>query len=150
MALELTTIGIKLGYAAETTAGTKPSTFTDIPNITSIGEMSAQPDQLDCSNLADTWKRYVQGQKDSGGNIAVGANFTKAFLTLWNTIVSAYATAHAAGKAMWFEVEVTGFGAFYFTGEPAEMGLPGIEVNQVFAGTVNITPNSIAGWTAEA
>jgi len=151
MALELSTIGIKLGYAPEATAGTKPTTgYTDITNITSIGEISAQPDQLDCSDLQDVFKRYIAGQRDTGGNVAIGANFTKAFLTQWNTIVTAYETAHDAGKQLWFQVLVEGFGAFYFSGEPVELGLPGIEVNQVFAGTANIVPNTVAGWIAEA
>lgn len=56
--LELSTIGIRLKYAPEATAGTKPTTgFTEIANITSIGEISATPDQLDVTNLVDTWRR---------------------------------------------------------------------------------------------
>ena len=56
--LELSTIGIKFLYCAETTAGTKPSTgYTEIANITSIGEIAGSPDQLEVTNLVDTWKR---------------------------------------------------------------------------------------------
>lgn len=56
--LELNTIGIKLKYATEATAGTKPTTgFTEIQNITSIGEISSDPDTLDVTNLSDTYKR---------------------------------------------------------------------------------------------
>ena len=58
MALELSTIGIKLQYCAEATAGTKPTTgYTEIANITSIGEIAGSPDQLEVTNLVDTWKR---------------------------------------------------------------------------------------------
>ena len=57
MALELNTIGITLGWAVETTAGTRPTSFTNIANITSIGEISADPDTLEVTNLSDTWKR---------------------------------------------------------------------------------------------
>jgi hypothetical protein len=56
--LELSTIGIRLKYAAESTAGTKPTTgYTEIANITSIGEIAGSPDQLEVTNLVDTWKR---------------------------------------------------------------------------------------------
>lgn len=56
--LELSTIGITIGYCAESTAGTKPSTgYTNIANITSIGEIAGSPDQLEVTNLVDTWKR---------------------------------------------------------------------------------------------
>lgn len=56
--LELSTIGIQLKYAPEATAGTKPTTgYTEILNITSIGEIAGSPDQLEVTNLSDTWKR---------------------------------------------------------------------------------------------
>ena len=58
MALELSTIGIKLLYCAETTAGTKPTTgYTEVSNIISVGEIAGSPDQLEVTNLVDTWKR---------------------------------------------------------------------------------------------
>lgn len=53
---------------------------------------------------------------------------------------------------MWWEVYVPNFGgsgtakSFYFSGEPVELGLPSIEVNNVFAGTVRIIPNQVSGW----
>jgi len=145
--LELSTIGIRLKYAAESTAGTKPSTgYTEIANITSIGEIAGSPDQLEVTNLVDTWKRYIAGVKDAGGDIQIGANLTAAFRTAWETLVTAYATAFAAGKSMWFEVVVPNLGSFYFSGEPVELGLPGIEVNQVLQVNAHIIPNSIGGW----
>ncbi len=145
--LELSTIGIKLKYAPEATAGTKPTTgYTEIANITSIGEISANPEQLEVTNLVDTWKRYIAGVRDTGGNIPIGANFTAAFKTAWNAVVTAYATAFAAGKALWWEVNVPNFGSFYFAGEPIDLGLPSIEVNNVFAGEVEIIPNQVSGW----
>lgn len=147
MALELSTIGITLKYAAEATAGTRPETFTNaIPNITSIGELSGQPDQLEVTDLSDTWKRYIAGVKDTGGDLAIGVNLTAAFKTAWAAAVSAYATAKAAGKAVWWQVAVPNFGNFYIAGEPTDLGLMGAEVNQVLAGTVHIIPNQVAGW----
>lgn len=41
---------------------------------------------------------------------------------------------------------VPNFGSFYFSGEPIDLGLPSIEVNDVFAGEVSIVPNQISGW----
>lgn len=151
MALELSTIGIQLKYCAEATAGTRPTTgYTQIANITSIGEISSDPDQLDVTNLEDTWRRYIAGVKDTGGNVTIGANFTAAFKTAWETAITAYSTAFAAGKAIWWEVVVPNFGSFYFSGEPTDMGLPSIEVNNVFAGEVNIIPNTVEGWATSS
>lgn len=147
MALELSTIGITLKYAAEVTAGTRPETFANaIPNITSIGELSGQPDQLEVTDLSDTWKRYIAGVKDTGGDLPIGANFTTAFKNAWEGAVTAYATAKAAGKAFWWQVAVPNFSNFYIAGEPTDLGLMGAEVNQVLAGTAHIIPNQVAGW----
>lgn len=64
--------------------------------------------------------------------------------------MTAYGTAFAAGKAMWFEVKVPNLGSFYFSGEPVELGLPGIEVNQVLQVNTHIIPNSIGGWATSS
>lgn len=150
MALELNTIGITLKYAPESTAGTRPTTFSnEVPNVTSIGELSGQPDQLECTDLKDTWKRYVAGVKDTGGDLSIGVNLTAAFRTAWEGAVTAYATAKAAGKALWWQVNVPTFGNFYVAGEPSELGLMAAEVNQVLTGTVHIIPNQVAGWASE-
>lgn len=151
MALELSTIGVRFKYAPEVTAGTMPTTgFTEIANITSIGEISASPDQLEVTNLVDAWKRYIAGVKDTGGEIPIGANFTAAFKTAWQAAVTAYGTAFKVGKALWWEVMVPDFGSFYFAGEPIDLGLPSIEVNNVFAGNVSIVPNQVKGWAASS
>lgn len=151
MALELSTIGVKFKYAVESTAGTKPSAFTEITNIISLGEMNAQPDQLDCTDLSDTWRRYIAGVKDTGGDFQVGANLTVAFKTAWEALVAASATAREAGKDTWFEIEFPGgLTSFYFTGEPVDLGTPSIEVNQVLQATAHIVPNTISGWAASS
>lgn len=142
---------ITLKYAAETTAGTKPSSFnTAITEIVSLGELSGSPDNLDATTLADTWRAYIAGIKDTGGDFTLTANMTKTFLTAWNTLVTAFTTAKAAGKAVWFEITVTGVGTFDFTGEPVELGLPSADINQVYQVTAHIVPTSVTGWTAEA
>ena len=59
MANEISTAGILLKYAVETTAGTRPTTgFTQIPNVKSIPEFNAEPSNLEVTDLSDTvWKR---------------------------------------------------------------------------------------------
>lgn len=148
MANELSTAGISIGYAVETTAGTKPSSFTDIPNVKNISEFNPEPSTLEVTDLSDTeWKRYIPGLKDPGGAITLTVNVTKTFLTTWATIVSAAETGKAAGKATWFQVDVPNVGVFDFAGMPSDAGLPAIETDAVFEGSVYIVPNQIDGWT---
>ena len=81
MANEISTAGITVKYAVETTSGTRPTTgYTSIPNIKNIPEFNPQPSALDVTDLSDTtWKRYIAGLKDPGGALGFTANFTSAF-----------------------------------------------------------------------
>lgn len=148
MANEISTAGIALKYAVESTAGTRPTTnYTQITNIKATPEFNSAPESIDVTDLSDTvWMRSIPGLRSAGDSLAFTANFTSAFKTLWEALVAAYTTAKASSKATWFEVMVPNFGSFYFAGVPEELGLPSSEVNNVFDGDVYITPNQIVGW----
>lgn len=49
----VSTIGIELGFALETVAGTKPSAFTKLTRINSIGGIDLETEQIDASALED-------------------------------------------------------------------------------------------------
>lgn len=149
MALEFSSAGISIGYAVEATAGTRPSAFTVIPNITGIPDtLNPEPETIQVTDLSDLeWHRFIPALKSMGGSLALTANFTQAFKTAWETMKTAADTAFAAGKACWYEIKVPKLEAsFYFAGMPSELGFPGAEVDEAFAGSVYITPNQIAGW----
>lgn len=153
MALELNTAGVTVGYAIESTAGTRPTaSYTKIPNIKSIPNLNPEPSSIEVTDLADTeWKRYIPGLKDPGGSLAFMANNTNAFQDAWNTLVEEAETGKASNKAMWFEINVPGLAkAFYFAGMPAPLGLSGIEVDSVLEIEGYISPNQIAGWQTKA
>ena len=91
MALEISTAGVALKYAVETTAGTRPTTgYTAIPNIKETPDFNPEPSTLEVTDLSDlVWKRYIAGLKDPGGALSFTANLTSAFKTAWETLVSA-------------------------------------------------------------
>lgn len=148
MAQELSTAGVLLKYAVETTAGTRPTTgYTTIPSIKSIPDLNPEPESLEVTDLSDTtWRRYIAGLKDPGGALSFTANLTSAFKTAWETLVTAYTTGIASNKATWFEIMVPSFNSFYFAGIPSELGLKAMDVNAVLEDDVYITPNQIHGW----
>lgn len=148
MALEISTAGILLKYAAETTAGTRPTTgYTTVPNIKSTADFNPEPNTLEVTDLSDlVWKRYIEGLRDPGGAMSFTANLTSAFKTAWETLVTAYSTAFASSKLVWFEIMVPTIGSFYFAGKPAELGINGYETDAVAEINVYITPNKIEGW----
>lgn len=148
MALEISTAGIALKYAVETTAGTRPTTgYTAIPSIKETPDFNPEPSTLEVTDLSDlVWKRYIAGLKDPGGALSFTANLTSAFKTAWETLVSAYETAATSSKSTWFEIAVPTIGSFYFTGIPSELGINGMSVDEVAEIEVYVTPNTIEGW----
>ena len=148
MALEISTAGVALKYAVESTAGTRPTTgYTAIPNIKQTPDFNPEPSTLEVTDLADlVWKRYIAGLKDPGGAMSFTANLTAAFKTAWETLVSAYETGIASSKQTWFEINVPTVGSFYFAGIPSELGINGMSVDEVAEITVYVTPNQIHGW----
>ena len=102
--IQLSTAGVKLLYAAEATAGTRPTTgYKEISEIKSIPELNPEPDNLETTTLAETeWKTYIPGLKDIGGALSFTANLTEKSMEEWEGVVDAYDTAAADNKATWF------------------------------------------------
>lgn len=146
---DLSTAGIKLYYAVESTAGTKPSTgFVEIAGIKSIPTIGAEPSLLETTTLnATEWRTYVAGLRDTGGAIPLQFNDNNTFQTAWETFKSAYDTAIATGKATWLEVVIPNKSkAFFLTVDVTELGFGGAEVDSVLETTGYVVPTFIEGW----
>lgn len=151
MSDRLASHGVYLCYAAESTAGTKPTTgYVKIPEIKSVPSFNPQPEALQSTDLSETeYHTYVEGLKDLGGALEFGANLTEDLVTAWNTCNTAH-DALTGGKAMWFAVvhpKLTN--AVFFKGDPSPLGLNEISVNSVLETTLYITPNSHPEWAAK-
>lgn len=147
MALEFSTIGVKIGFAVEATAGTRPTSgYTNIPDIKNIPSVDLNPTKLDVSNLVDKYRRYIPGLLDAGDDIAMTANMTASLKTVWASMVSAASAAYASQKSTWYEISIPGFDSFYFAGIPTEMGFNEMGVDAVAEASLHIIPNQIAGW----
>lgn len=152
MAIRLSTAGVTLNYAVEATAGTRPTTgYTKVPEIKSIPELNPEPESLETTTLEETeFKTYIPGLKDLGGSLSFTANLNEASIAAWDAVVTAYDTASAAGKDMWFCIIIPGMAdALYFTGQPSPMGLPGMEVSAVLETTLYITATGAPVWEAK-
>lgn len=149
MALEFNTIGIRLKYAVEASAGTRPtSSYTEIPDIKAIPEIAMTPSNLDVTNLVDPYKRYIPGVKDAGNDIALTANLTADLKTKWNACVAAAQSAWNSGKLTYFEISIPNYDSFYFAGMPSELGLSAMGVDAVVEAQLHVIPNLIAGWAS--
>ena len=142
----VSTLGVKLYYYAETTAGTRPTTgFTQLTRINAIGGITQEPEQIDASALEDLVTRNIAGRTGTGDTVTVTVNVTTETLAEWNTLLTSY-SALTGGKGMWFQVvndkltdgastpKVQGF---YFKAQPpAKFPMP--ESNQNELQTVEI------------
>lgn len=144
-AINLSTAGIQLLYAVETTAGTRPTTgYTRIYGAKSTPSLNPSPETLETTTLDETeYKTYIDGLKDLGGALEFTFNLTQDLIDTWDSLMTAYETAKADGKATWFTIVVPGLTeSFYFTGNPSNMGLPETSVSSVLEITNYITPTN--------
>ena len=149
-AIELSTAGIRMGYAVETTAGTKPTAFTRIHGVKSIPSLSSAPDNLETSTLdieAGGFRTYIQGLRDSGGALEIRFNESHELHTKWKALHDAYEEGKQANKRTWIEFWIPGMDeAFYFTADVADLGFGGAEVNAVLGNSGYVTPTGEIGW----
>lgn len=143
MAINLSTAGIHLKYAVETTAGTRPTTgYVDLVGVKSTPSMNPSPDTLETTTLNETeYKTYIDGLKDLGGALEFTFNLTEELVGLWDALIEAYEAGKAANKATWFLIDIPGLtNGMYFPGNPSSMGVPETAVNSVLEITNYITP----------
>lgn len=151
--INLSTAGVQLAYAVESTAGTRPSTgFTRIHGIKSTPSLNPAPETIEATTLDETeYKTYVNGLKDLGGALEFTANLTENLMTEWEALMTAYETAKAGGKAVWFTIVIPGLTeSVFFTGDPSNLGAPETSVNAILETTLYITATNEPNWFEKA
>lgn len=155
MALTLTTIGIKVSYAFETVAGTRPTSgYVRISEVKSIPAMDSAPDTLETTSFDNLeFKTYVDGLKDLGGVLDFTANYSQELVNIWqgeNGVMSQWDTAKAAGLAMYICIDIPGLDqSCYIKVIPSKLGLPAAEVNAVLEATIHFTPVGEPEWATD-
>ena len=142
----MSTLGITFGYGTEDTAGTKPTTFTQLNRINAIGGITIENEQIDASALEDKVSRYIQGRGDTGGSFTVTVNFTSETMAEWKEVLSAYEVL-TDGKRMWFETIIPGFtDSFFIVAQPpTAIPAPEIAQNELLTIEMNLTIEEYKG-----
>lgn len=159
--VDISTAGIIVAYAFETTANTRPTTgWTHIPGIKSIPSLNEQPNMIDTTTLDELTTRVgVPGLKGLPTGTNFTASWTDALIKQWADVMSKYETAKSSGKQMWITVVVPGItDAFYFSAIPSALDLPAAGVEAAAEIDIYITPTSertmaakptsISAWSA--
>lgn len=143
--INLSTAGIYVCYAPEATAGTRPTTgYIKLTGAKSTPSLNPSPETLETTTLDETeYKTYIDGLKDMGGALEFTFNLTEDLITEWDALMTAYTTAKASNLETWFAIVIPGLtDAYFFKGNPSEMGLPETSVSSVLEITNYITPTS--------
>ena len=146
----ISTLGITFGYGVEAD-GAKPSSFTQLTRINSIGGITIENEQIDASAIEDLVSRYVQGRGDSGGSFAVTVNFTPETKAEWTEVISAYNTAREDGNRVWFETIIPDFDdAFFVVAQPpTAIPQPEIGQNELLTVELNLIIEEYRGMEAK-
>lgn len=145
MANAVSTAGMLVKYAAEATAGTRPTSgYTTIPGVKALPALGDEVNTLQSTPLSATKNHtYIAGLADPGGAIQLTVNDYPAFRTAWTAFVTA-AEALTDGKQMWVEYaypEDSGLDSFYFPCMPHALGFGGAEVDSVLENMANLLPS---------
>lgn len=139
----ITSIGLKIGIAIETTAGTKPTTdYYALPGITDIPDLDFEPDTIETTSYDNLeFKSYLPGLRDTGGIVSLEANFSDYGVQLWNTIVEQLdPSTNTTGLIAWLFISIKGTTTKFFVPiEPAKTGVPSAPVNDVVSINYNFT-----------
>ena len=136
----ISTLGVTFGYGVETTAGTKPGTFTQLTRINEIGEITVDPEEIDASALEDYETHYVPGRATVSESVAITVNRTDATVTEWENLITAY-EGLTGGKKMWFEVITPGItkAEFFVAAPPKVLPMPGKSQNKLNTMVIKLT-----------
>ena len=144
----ISTLGVKFGYAVGK-LNEKPTAFTQIERVNSIGGISLSTEQIDASALEDKVSKYVAGRQDTGGTWEVVFNISDEVVQQLNTMITGY-KALGEGNKMWFTVWSPYMNqAFYVIAQvPETIGMPEVGQNTLQTVTMTFTIEEYKGLDA--
>lgn len=136
---DMTTLGVRFAYGVETTAGQKPTTFTQMHRCNAIGGISLETEQIDVSALEDYITQYAAGRQDTGGTWEVTFNMNPDVISEIETLYEKASTAKESGKGVWFEVIFPDLTDAFFVIAQTGRTIPLPDIAQNEAATIPVT-----------
>lgn len=150
--IPLSTIGVKVSYAKETVAGTRPvAGYKVIKGLFSTPDFNVAPNTADVTSFDNVeYTSKIALLKEMPDTIEFGARFGQEFANGWNALMTEYSTAQSSKLEIWFCIDIPGYDkSIYFTGRPIKMGLPAMEQNSAIDTTVYVAPTSEPEYEAD-
>lgn len=144
--MDLTTIGVKVGYAVETAAGTKPTAFKWLQRCKAVAGISLTNETVDVTALEDYIKKYAEGIADTGGEWPLTFGLNNDVVDALTAMRAESLAAKSSGLATWFVVWFPDLeDAFYVIAEPGMIPMPDISVASAAEIQVSCTINEYKG-----
>lgn len=157
----LTSIGLVVAVAVETTAGTRPVTnYYKVPGVTDLPDLDFDPDTIETTSYDNLdYKSYLPGLKDTGGIVSLEANYTEYGVGMWDDMVATI-EADTTGIKAWILIAIKGTTTRWFIpAKLVECGVPTAPVNDKVSisykftvlgdiDKVTITDTDLAGYYA--
>lgn len=143
----ISSLGVKLSYGIESVKGQKPSAFTVVHRINSIGGISIEPETIDASALEDTVTRSVAGRGTSAGQFTIGVNVTNETVAEWEKVIADYTDVMDDGLRVWWQVSSPSLERAYFIAAqpPLEIPMPDIGQNELMVVEIPLTIDEFKG-----
>lgn len=144
MSQRVTTAGMYLCWAAETTAGERPTSgYTVLPEIKSMPDLNQEPNNIDSTTLLETEYETSEPGLKSVGTLTYGANMTDDLEDIVEDLIEAQDTAAAAGKRIWYaEVNPKLKKATFFAGKVSNINFSEASVNGMGDTSIYITAST--------
>lgn len=137
----LTSIGLVVAVAVESTAGTRPVTnYYKVPSVTDLPDLDFDPDTIETTSYDNLdYKSYLPGLKDTGGIVSLEANYTEYGVGMWDAM-TATIEADTTGIKAWILVSIVGTTTKWFIpAKLVETGIPTAPVNDKVSTTYKFT-----------
>lgn len=143
----VSTLGIILSYAVETTSGQKPSAFTALDRINAISGIELSTETIDASALEDLQERSIAGRQSTGGEWSFTINATAETITEVEAMMAASATGLASNLRTWFQVYSPNLSkAWFVVAQPgSKIPMPDFSQNELLTCDISLTVDEYIG-----
>ena len=144
--MDLTTIGVKVGFATETTKGQKPTVFEWLKRCKAVAGINLSNETIDVTALEDMIRQYASGIADTGGEWPLTFGLNNEVVDALTAMRTKSLEAKKNGLATWFVVWFPDLkDAFYVIAEPGMIPMPDIAVGAAAEIQVPCTINEYKG-----
>lgn len=143
----ISTLGMKLGYAIETTAGVAPTEYIQLQRANSIGPIDLTTETIDASALEDLVERAIAGRQGTGGEWTFSFNLTNETRPVYQKMLDDSKTALAESRRTWFTVWSPYLDmAFFIVAQPGGMiPMPSIDQNALLVAELTLALDEYKG-----